>query len=139
MEIVVFFVFIAVCAFALVWASRKTRSESELARMKRQDRNKSSADKLAAPRDNLLSHNDQIWQSRRQHATTGVEATNRFIPKSEASGTPEYDGYSRRDRHHVMDSNAHIKEERVEQEEEFTMTAIDFEADEKAAPGKNTG
>ncbi len=141
MEIVVFFVFIAVCAFALVWASRKTRSETELARRKRQDRNKSSADKLAAPRDNLLSHNDQVWQSRRQHATSGVEATNRFVPKSEDSGTPEYDGYSRRDRHHVMDPNAHIKEEQQEQEgeEDFTMTAIEFEADEKAAPGKAAG
>ena len=137
MEIVVFFVFIAVCAFALVWASRRTRSETELERTRRRERNKSSADKLSAPRDNLLSHNDQVWRSRRQHATSGVLATNRFVPKSEASGTPEYDGYSRRDRHHVMDPNAHIKDER--KEDEFTMTAVEFEADKKTEPDKAAG
>ena len=134
MEIVIFFVFIAVCAFALVWASRKTKSETDLARKQRVRRNKERSDKLAAPSDNLLSHNDQVWQTRRHHATTGVERTDKFVPKSKSSGTPEYDGYSRRDRHHVHDRSAHIKEE--QEQKELTMTAIKFDSDEEAAPSK---
>ena len=58
MEIVIFFAFIAICAFALVWASRKTRSETDLAARKRAERNASRAEKLAAPGDALLSHGD---------------------------------------------------------------------------------
>lgn len=138
MEIVIFFAFIAVCAFALVWASRKTKSETELAHRKRTDRNTSRAEKLVAPRDNLLSHNDQVWQSRRQHASTGVVATNQFVPKFEASGSPEYDGYSRRDRHHVKDMEAQVKDD-VHEEEEFTMTAVEFKADEKVSSKKAAG
>ncbi len=137
MEIVIFFAFIAVCAFALVWASRKTRKETELARRQRMRRNDSRSEKLATPRDTLLAHKDQVWQSRRQHATTGVVETNRFVPKSASDGSPEYDGYSRRDRHHVSDPNAHIKEEH---EEEFTMTAVEYKADSrKKTPGKAAG
>lgn len=134
MEIVIFFVFIAVCAFALVWASRKTKAETDLARKQRVKRNKDRSEKLAAPRDNLLSHNDQVWQTRRHHASTGVERTDRFVPKSASSGTPEYDGYSRRDRHHVHDRSAHVKEEHSE--EELSMTAIKFHSDEESTPKK---
>lgn len=134
MEIVIFFVFIAVCAFALVWASRKTKSETELARKQRVDRNKERTEKLVAPRDNLLAHNDQVWQSRRQHANTGVERTDRFVPKSDSTGTPEYDGYSRRDRHHVHERTAQIKED--PHEKELSMTAIKFDQDEEAVPNK---
>ena len=137
MEIVIFFVFIGVCAFALVWASRKTRSEAELARQQRIDRNKDRSEKLVAPADNLLAHNDQVWQTRRHHATTGVEHTNKFVPKSEDSGTPEYDGFSRRDRHHVRERTAQVKEDQPE--EVFTMTAVEFEPDEKEVPDKAAG
>jgi hypothetical protein len=134
MEIVIFFVFIAVCAFALVWASRKTRAETDLARKQRVKRKKARSEKLAVPSDNLLSHNDQVWQTRRHHATTGVERTDRFVPKSESSGTPEYDGYSRRDRHHVRERTAQIKEEHSG--EELRMTAIKFDTDEESSPSK---
>ena len=37
--------------------------------------------------------------------------TNRFVPKSVSAGEPEYDGFSRRDRHHVVVGTAHIKKE----------------------------
>ena len=136
MEIVIFFAFVAVCAFALVWASKKSKVEAEVEKRRRTRRNKSSAEKLVAPRDSLLAHNDQVWQSRRQHATTGVAATNRFIPKSDDSGAPEYDGYSRRDRHHVQDVDAKVKDD--QHDEDFTMTAIEFTADEVADPKKKT-
>ena len=128
MEIVIFFVFIAVCAAALIWASRKTRSEADLATKNRVNRNAKRAEKLAAPRDSLLSHGDQVWQSRRQHASTGVIATNRFTPKSESDGSPMYDGYSRRDRHHVRENEAKIHE--AMDDEELTMTAIQVEPDQ---------
>lgn len=133
MEIIIFFTFIAVCAFALVWASRKTRDETKLARRNRVSGNKSRAEKLLAPRDTTLAHKDQIWQSRRQHATSGVTHTNLFVPKSEDSGTPEYDGFSRRDRHHVRERTAQVKEEHGE---EFTMTALKYDSDETAKPKK---
>ena len=45
------------------------------------------------------------------HATEDVIATNRFVPKSVSAGEPEYDGFSRRDRHHVVVGTAHIKKE----------------------------
>jgi hypothetical protein len=135
MEIFIFFGFIAVCAFALVWASRKTRSETELASNTRRKRNEARSEKLKTPRDSLLAHNDQVWQSRRQNHTTGVEAVNRFVPKSLSDGSPEYDGFSRRDRHHVYDRRAQVKEEH---EEEFTMTAVEFRSDPDV-PDKATG
>lgn len=128
MEIVIFFVFIAVCAAALFWASRKTRAETDLATRNRAKRNTQRAEKLAAPRDSLLSHGDQIWQSRRQHASTGVIPTNPYTPKSESDGAPMYDGYSRRDRHHVHENKAKIHE--AMDDEELTMTAIQVEPDQ---------
>jgi hypothetical protein len=137
MEIVIFFAFIGVCAFALVWASRKTKSEAELARQQRIKRNAERSDKLVSPRDSLLSHGDQVWQSRRQHANSGVEKVNPYVPKSEASDGPEYDGYSRRNRHHVRDRNAHIKED--SETEEFTMTAVEFDQEKKKGPEKAAG
>lgn len=137
MEIVIFFAFIGVCAFALVWASRKTKSEAELARDKRLARNDERSDKLVSPRDSLLAHGDQVWQSRRQHANSGVEDTNRFVPKSEASDGPEYDGYSRRNRHHVRERTAQIKEDAST--DEFTMTAVEFDQEVKKGPEKAAG
>lgn len=137
MEIVIFFAFIGVCAFALVWASRKTRSEAELARQKRAERNTSRSDKLTSPRDNLLAHGDQVWQSRRQHANSGVEKVNQFVPKSESKDEPEYDGYSRRNRHHVRERTAKIRES--SEDESFTMTAVEFKQEKKKGPGKAVG
>lgn len=128
MEIVVFLIFIAVCAFALLWASRKTKEETRATHERRAERNAIRAQALNAPRDSLLSHGDQVWASRRQHANSGVENTNRFVPKSESSGVPEYDGYSRRDRHHVRERTAQVKEE-SHVDGEFTMTAVEFHTD----------
>ena len=131
-EMVIFFVFVAVCALALLWASRKTKAESDLARRKRGHRNRQRAEKLVASREALLSNSDAVWQSRRHHANTGVDRVNRFAPKSSSSGVPEYDGYSRRDRHHVRDRNARLREN-AETEGSFTMTAIRFRSDDEDA------
>ena len=136
MEIVIFFVFVAVCAFALVWASRKTKAETDLAHKRRAVRNKSRSEKLVAPRDSLLSHKEEVWATRRQHANSGVENTNKFAPKSSSDGNPEYDGYSRRDRHHVRQRTAQVKKESHAEDEAFTMTAIEFDQEPNAGPAK---
>ncbi len=134
MEIVIFFVFVAVCALALLWASRKTKAETELEQRKRAHRNRQRAEKLVAKREALLSKNDAVWETRRHHATTGVDRVNRFAPKSASGDIPEYDGYSRRDRHHVHDRNARVHEDR-ETEKGFTMTAVHYRADEDEDEG----
>lgn len=135
MEIVIFFVFVAVCAFALVWASRKTKAETDLAQKRRARRNKTRSENLVAPRDALLSHKEEVWATRRQHANLGVQDTNKFVPKSESEGNPEYDGYSRRDRHHVRQRTAQVKAE-SHNEDDFTMTAIEFDQEPNADPAK---
>jgi hypothetical protein len=129
MEIVIFFLFVAACALALLWASRKTDAETDLARRKRKHRNESRAKKLTAASETLMSTKEEAWNTRRHHATMGVQRVNRFAPKSESGGVPEYDGYSRRDRHHVRDRNARVRED-SETEKHFTMTAIHYRTDE---------
>jgi hypothetical protein len=129
MEIFIFFVFVAACALALLWASRKTNAESELERRKRAHRNKTRAGKLTAKSEALMSTGEEVWNSRRHHASMGVQRVNRFAPKSESGGVPEYDGYSRRDRHHVRDRNARVRED-PQTEKQFTMTAIHFRTDD---------
>ena len=129
MEIVIFFMFVAACALALLWASRRTNTETDLARRKRAHRNRARAEKLTAASEALMSSKDEAWHTRRHHASMGVQRVNRFAPKSESGGVPEYDGYSRRDRHHVRDRNARVRED-AETEKQFTMTAIHYRTDE---------
>jgi hypothetical protein len=113
----------------LVCASRKTRAESELERRKRAYRNRARAGKLTAKSEALMSSQDEVWNTRRHHATTGVQRVNPYTPKSASGDIPEYDGYSRRDRHHVRDRNARVRED-ANTEKQFTMTAIHYRADD---------
>jgi FtsZ-interacting cell division protein ZipA len=111
MNILIFLGFIAVCAIVLMWAnSRRTARELEMARKKKAKAKRTNTDLLKTPADYTLSRPDQPWHARQHQPTTGVVATNAFAPKSEAPA-PEYDGFSRRDRHHVRDRNARIKKE----------------------------
>ncbi len=112
MATIYFILFVVVCALVVFWAMRKSQTETDLVRQRKiAQLKKSGAEKLETPRDNLLSHNNELWQSRRQRPTTGVSRTNQFVPKSELRGEPEYDGYSRRDRHHVRERTAKVKQE----------------------------
>ncbi len=112
MATIYFIFFIVVCALVVFWAMRKSQAETDLVRQRKTAQlKKSGVEKLETPRDNLLSHNNELWQSRRNRATTGVSRTNQFIPKSVSKGEPEYDGYSRRDRHHVRERTAQVKQE----------------------------
>lgn len=130
MEMVIFLVFVGICAFALVWATRRSSTQAtDLERRKQQRARKLRSEKLETPRDHLLSHSDEIWQKRRKKATSGVVKTNAFVPRFEGSGIPEYDGYSRRDRHHVRERTAEIKTETTA-ESELTMTAVEVEFDQ---------
>jgi hypothetical protein len=123
MEIVYFIAFIVVCAFLVIWSTGKSRKETELAQHRKTKIKKSRADLLETPADYTLSRPDQLWFTRKQASALGVTRTNSFVPRSQAL-EPEYDGYSRRDRHHVLDPHAAIKKEG--QVEEPRMSSIEY-------------
>lgn len=110
MGIIYFLLFIAACFGILMWLSRKSASERDLARHA-PSAHKPKASRLHTPADNALSHREEIWHTRRQNAASSIATTNRFVPKSVSSKEPEYDGYSRRDRHHLTPEVAHVKDE----------------------------
>lgn len=137
MKILIFIVLVTACAIALIWATRKTVDEQERARHRqdRRRRQRQASDKLAAPGDSLLSRKEELWATRRQHANLGVEDLNRFKPRSDTHGVPEYDGYSRRDRHHVLQPEARVRDQTIA-EDEVTITALGIEPDTEK-PKKN--
>jgi hypothetical protein len=123
MEIVYFIAFIVVCAVLVMWGTSKSKKETELAQQRKAKVKKARAELLETPADYTLSRPDQLWFTRKKASALGVTRTNAFMPRSEAA-EPEYDGYSRRDRHHVLDSNATIKKDpRVE---EPRMTSVEY-------------
>jgi hypothetical protein len=110
MELVYFIAFIVICALLVMWGTAKSKKETELAQQRKAKVKKSRAELLETPASYTLSRPDQLWFTRKTASTLGVAPTNLFAPRSEAP-EPEYDGYSRRDRHHVADPNATIKPE----------------------------
>jgi hypothetical protein len=116
MEIIYFIVFVAACAVLLMWVagksgkSRKKQAKDRASRAQAQGK-KQQADRLSTPSSYLLSNSGEVWRRKRQKAAEDVIVTNRFVPKSVSAGEPEYDGFSRRDRHHVVVGTAHIKKE----------------------------
>ena len=110
METIYFLVFIGVCAFAVVWATRRSKTGTDLGSRRTPTRNNLHSDKLLTPGNNRLAHKNELWEARRKHATKGINSRQQFIPKSEAAKEAQYDGYSRRDRHHVSPTEA-VKEE----------------------------
>jgi len=116
MEIIYFVLFVAACAVVLMWAAgrsgRKSKSQrrAEASKARSQTR-KQQTDLLSTPSSYLLSNRGEVWRQKRQKAAEDVIVTNRFVPKSVSAGEPEYDGFSRRDRHHVVVGTAHIKKE----------------------------
>jgi hypothetical protein len=93
-----------------MWSTGKSKKETELAQQRKAKVKKSRAELLETPADYTLSRPDQLWFTRKSASALGVTPTNLFAPKSQAP-EPEYDGYSRRDRHHRADPNATIKQE----------------------------
>jgi hypothetical protein len=113
MEIAAFLSIVLICVLLGLWlAHRKPRKPTAAELKKKLDAYNDRADKLSTPPSYLLSRPDHLWQKRQQDVEPDVTPTNRFAPKSRSSGVPEYDGYSRRDRQHVVVGTAHIKKDR---------------------------
>jgi len=116
MEIIYFIIFVVACAILLMWAAGKSGSKRKQQAKNRAIRDtargkQKQADLLSTPSSYLLANRDEVWRQKRQKAAEDVIVTNRFVPKSVSAGEPEYDGFSRRDRHHVVVGTAHIKKE----------------------------
>jgi hypothetical protein len=102
METIYFLVFVGVIAFAVVWAARKSNNDKkDLASKRKSKKANSTPDLLSTPAGTRLSRKDEIWELRREHASKDLSAAKRFVPKFESGAEPQYDGYSRRDRHHL--------------------------------------
>jgi len=126
METIYFLIFIGVCAVAVVWATRNTKTKTSLAAKNKARQAKMSSDKLITPADARLAHKRQIWETRKNLASKGYDGKQTFIPRSVAGDDPEYDGYSRRDRHHLT-KRGHVKEEaHIDDKAELAKTRAKF-------------
>lgn len=124
MELVYFIAFVAACAALVFWAlQRRDSKKIDLAQQRKRADKKARAELLETPADYTLSHPGQPWHTRQHPATSGVVRTNTFALRSEGA-EPEYDGYSRRDRHHVRDLDARVKDE--DHVDEATARAVAF-------------
>lgn len=110
MELFLFIVFVAVCALLLFRATSRPKNKISAKQERKLKERKDRAQLLETPAVYTLSRPGQPGHTRHGPATLGVSRTNRFSPKSRSTD-PEYDGYSRRDRHHVTDLNAQVKDE----------------------------
>ena len=133
METIYFLIFIGVCAIAVVWATRGSKRHTDLGSRRKPTRNKLSSDKLLTPADNRLAHKNELWEARRNQATKGLRSRQQFIPRFEAAKEAQYDGYSRRDRHHVTPSEAVKEEAHIEGHGDFSMSSNDFDSKEHAS------
>ena len=133
METIYFLMFIGVCAFAVVWATRRSKTNTDLGSRRTPTRNNLHSDKLHTPTNNRLAHKKELWEARRKHATKGIGSRKQFIPKFEAAKEAQYDGYSRRDRHHVTPTEAVKEEAHIEGHGDFSMSSTDFDPKEHAS------
>jgi hypothetical protein len=133
METIYFLMFIGVCAFAVVWVTRRSKSATNLSSKRKPALNNLSSDKLHTPAENRLSHKKELWEARRKHATKGFSSRKKFVPKFEAAKEAQYDGYSRRDRHHVTASEQVKEEAHIEGHGDLSMSSIDFDPKEHAS------
>jgi len=92
-----FLISVGVIAFAVVWLTRRSSRTHELQKKTFQQ----SSQKLTPTSNDRLSRREEIWEARREFAEKNINPSQRFVPKSVAAAEPEYDGYSRRDRHHL--------------------------------------
>jgi len=98
METIYFLIIVGICAFAVVWFSGRVERKRSLGK---KTQFKQPSEKLIPTSHNRLSRKDEIWEARRKFADKDLTARRRFVPKSEAAAEPEYDGFSRRARHHL--------------------------------------
>ena len=112
MGIFYFIAFVVACVLVLAWMTDKSKKQNAKLAAKRKTKAKTQhTERLSTPSDYLLSNRDHVWQKKRTTAAEDVIVTNRFVPRSQSKGEAEYDGFSRRDRHHVVVGTAYIKKE----------------------------
>ena len=133
METIYFLIFIGVCAFAVVWATHRSKSGTSLGSRRTPTHNRGPADKLITPTDNRLAHKNELWEARRKHATKGFSSRKQFIPKFEAAKEAQYDGYSRRDRHHITATEQVKEDDHIEGHGDFSLTGTDFDPKQHAS------
>jgi len=133
METIYFLIFIGVCAFAVVWMTRRSHTKTDLAGRRTSTKTGVVEKSLATPVSNRLSNKNEIWEQRRKQATKGFSSRKQFVPKFEAAKEAQYDGYSRRDRHHVTASEQVKEEAHIEEHGDFSMTSVDFDPKEHAS------
>ena len=132
MNTIFFLIFIGACAVAVVWAARTSKAKTDLARKSKTASAKPTRAKLATPPDNRLAHSDQLWERRKKRASMGGGDQPNYVPRSEAPSAPLYDGYSRRDRHHLTPKGAVKEEDHIEDRHGLTMTSIKFKSSDPA-------
>ena len=124
MGIFYFIAFVIACVLVLAWMADKSKKRNARLAAKRKSRVKTQrTEPLATPSDYLLANRENLWQKRRTMAAEDVIVTNRFAPRSQSKGEPEYDGFSRRDRHHVVVGTAYIKKE--DHIDDLSKTAVE--------------
>jgi len=96
MGTIYFLICIGLLAFVVVWVTRK--SSVDLGRNKSVNQ---PAEKLLPVSHDRLSHKEEVWAARREQVRKDFSRPKKIIPKSDARAEREYDGYSRRDRHHL--------------------------------------
>ncbi len=125
MGIFYFIAFVVACVLVVAWMADKSKKQNARLAAKQKTKAKTQrTELLTTPSDYLLANRDHVWQKKRTTAAEDVIITNRFTPRSQSRGEPEYDGFSRRDRHHVVVGTAYIKKE--DHIEEPSMTAVEY-------------
>lgn len=110
MEWFLFIVFVAVCALLLFRATKQSKKKVDREHERKLKERKARAEMLETPAVYTLARPDQPWHTRRKLSTTGGSRPEPFKPRFE-SNDPKYDGYSRRDRHHIADVEVVIEDE----------------------------
>jgi hypothetical protein len=124
MEIFYFIAFVVACVLLVAWMTDKSKKQNAKLAAKRKTKAKTQqTERLSTPSDYLLSNRDHVWQKKRAMRAEDVIVTNRFAPRSQSKGEPEYDGFSRRDRHHVVVGTAYIKKE--DHIDDLSKTAVE--------------
>ena len=138
METLLFLGFVAIFGLIILWPMQKAKKRATLARRPKGPSMPTPSQMLSQPGDALMSNRHQVWAKRQKKAgNAGIEQPD-FVPRFEKADVPEYDGYSRRGRHHITPT-ANVK--KAGEEQQITMTAMKFEQDSeqnlpKASSGK---
>ncbi len=142
METIYFLLFIGVCILIFAIAARRSKSKTDLERRRSHNSFRPASEKMLLPADSRLINKEELWKARQQHASEGFAAPKPYIPKSEVKGADEYDGYSRRDRHHLTKA-AKVKEEAhvesIRPEDDSPTSFVAWKIEEDAAPTLDLG